>query len=45
MNNSTIMKSVEKPGRYSGGEYNQIIKDKSKVKVRWAFCFPDSYEI
>ena len=45
MNNSTIMKSVEKPGRYSGGEYNQVIKDKEKVKARWAFCFPDSYEI
>ena len=39
------MKSVTKPGRYSGGEYNQIIKDKNKVKARWAFCFPDSYEI
>ena len=45
MNNSTIMKSVTKPGRYSGGEYNQVIKDKNKVKARWAFCFPDSYEI
>ena len=45
MNNSTIMKSVTKPGRYSGGEYNQIVKDKEKVKARWAFCFPDSYEI
>ena len=45
MNNSTIMKSVSKPGRYSGGEYNQIIKDKNQVKARWAFCFPDSYEI
>ena len=45
MNNSTIMKSVSKPGRYSGGEYNQVIKDKTKVKARWAFCFPDSYEI
>lgn len=44
-NNSSIMKSVTKPGRYSGGEYNQIIKDKNKVKARWAFCFPDSYEI
>ena len=45
MNYSTILKSVEKPGRYSGGEYNQVIKDKNKVKARWAFCFPDSYEI
>ena len=44
-NRSTILKSVSKPGRYSGGEYNQIIKDKTKVKARWAFCFPDSYEI
>ncbi len=48
MNNkisSTILKSVSKPGRYSGGEYGQIIKDKSKVKARFAFCFPDTYEI
>ncbi len=44
-NNSTILKSVTKPGRYSGGEYNQIIKDKKAVKARWAFCFPDTYEI
>ncbi len=44
-NYSTILKSVQKPGRYSGGEYNQIIKDKNTVKARWAFCFPDSYEI
>ncbi len=45
MNNNSILKSVTKPGRYSGGEYNQIIKDKNKIKARWAFCFPDSYEI
>ena len=44
-NISSIMKAVTKPGRYSGGEYNQIIKDKNQVKARWAFCFPDSYEI
>ena len=44
-NKSTILKSVSKPGRYSGGEYNQILKDKRKIKARWAFCFPDSYEI
>ena len=42
---STILKSVSKPGRYSGGEYGQIIKDKSKIKARFAFCFPDTYEI
>ena len=42
---STVLKSVQKPGRYSGGEYGQIIKDKAAVKARFAFCFPDSYEI
>ena len=42
---STILKSVTKPGRYSGGEYGQIIKDKESVKARFAFCFPDTYEI
>lgn len=40
-----LLKSVTKPGRYSGGEYGQIKKDKSKIKARWAFCFPDTYEI
>ena len=44
-NNSTILKSISKPGRYAGGEYGQIIKDKSQVKARFAFCFPDTYEI
>lgn len=42
---SGILKSISKPGRYTGGEYNQIIKDKQKVDVRFAFCFPDTYEI
>ena len=41
----TILKSVLKPGRYTGGEYGQIVKDREKVKARFAFCFPDSYEI
>lgn len=40
-----ILKNVLKPGRYTGGEYGQIIKDKSKIKARFAFCFPDTYEI
>ncbi|MBQ7225255.1 MAG: TIGR03960 family B12-binding radical SAM protein [Clostridia bacterium] len=44
-NISTILKSVQKPGRYTGGEFGQIIKDKSKVDLRIAFCFPDTYEI
>ena len=42
---ASILKSVSKPGRYSGGEYGETIKDKEKVKCRWAFCFPDTYEI
>ncbi len=42
---SSVYKSVTKPGRYTGGEYNSIKKDKSKVKLRFAFCFPDTYEI
>ena len=42
---SSILKSVEKPGRYCGGEYGAVIKDRSKVKARFAFAFPDSYEI
>lgn len=44
-NISTILKSVQKPGRYTGGEFGQTIKDKSKMKLRVAFCFPDTYEI
>lgn len=40
-----FFKQVEKPGRYVGGEYGQIIKDKAAIDCRWAFCFPDTYEI
>ena len=36
---------VQKPGRYTGGEPGSIYKDKNKVDVRMAFCFPDTYEI
>ena len=42
---SSVLKSVEKPGRYMGGEYNAIIKNKENVKCRFALCFPDTYEI
>ncbi len=45
MYDTSLLRSVQKPGRYSGGEYGQIIKDKNAVKARFAFCFPDSYEI
>ena len=40
-----VLRRVQKPARYTGGEYNQIIKDKSEVDLRVAFCFPDTYEI
>ncbi len=40
-----ILPRVQKPARYTGGEFNQIIKDKTKVDLRLAFCFPDTYEI
>ena len=44
-NISSVLKSVTKPGRYIGGEYNAIKKDKAAVSCRFAFCFPDTYEI
>ena len=40
-----ILPRVQKPARYTGGEYNQILKDKTQVDLRLAFCFPDTYEI
>lgn len=40
-----ILPKVQKPARYTGGEYNQIIKSKNEVELRLAFCFPDTYEI
>ena len=40
-----VLQRVQKPARYIGGEYNQILKDKSAVDVRVAFCFPDTYEL
>ena len=40
-----ILPRVQKPARYVGGEYNAVMKDKKDVDVRFAFCFPDTYEI
>ena len=40
-----LLPHVQKPARYTGGELNSVVKDASKVKLRYAFCFPDSYEI
>ncbi len=36
---------VQKPSRYIGGESGSVIKDKESVDIRFAFCFPDTYEI
>ena len=40
-----ILCKVEKPSRYVGGELNQVIKDPKDVDIRFAFCFPDVYEV
>jgi len=41
----SLLSRVQKPGRYCGGELNSVVKDKNKVDVRFAFCFPDTYEV
>ncbi len=41
----SILLKVKNPSRYIGGELNSVIKDKNKVDVRFAFCFPDSYDV
>lgn len=40
-----LLKSVEKPSRYTGNEWNSVIKNPESVNIRFAFCFPDTYEI
>ena len=40
-----ILYRVEKPSRYVGGELNEIIKNPKDVNIRFAFCFPDVYEV
>ncbi|MCM1325517.1 MAG: TIGR03960 family B12-binding radical SAM protein [Lachnoclostridium sp.] len=40
-----ILMKIEKPARYIGHEVNSVIKDKNKVDIRFAMCFPDVYEI
>lgn len=40
-----ILQYVQKPARYVGGELNSVVKDANKVDIRYAFCFPDTYEI
>lgn len=43
--NDEILLQIEKPARYIGNEVNSVMKDPSKVDVRFAMCFPDVYEI
>ena len=40
-----ILPTVQKPARYTGGEFNEVKKDPESVRVNVAFCFPDTYEI
>ncbi|MCD7946872.1 MAG: TIGR03960 family B12-binding radical SAM protein [Oscillospiraceae bacterium] len=40
-----ILPRVQKPARYTGGEYNAVVKKREQVDVRYALCFPDTYEI
>lgn len=40
-----LLLKTQKPARYIGGEVGSVIKDKSKVDVRFAFCFPDTYDV
>ena len=40
-----VLLKVQKPGRYAGGESNRVVKDQEQVDVRFAFCFPDVYEV
>ena len=41
----SILKKVQKPARYTGGEWGQIVKNKEGLDARIVFCFPDIYEI
>ncbi len=40
-----VLPLVQKPGRYTGGELNSVVKNKEDIDIRFAFCFPDTYEI
>ena len=37
-----ILPRVQKPARYTGGEYNAVVKDRHRVDTRYALCFPDT---
>ena len=40
-----LLPTVQKPARYTGGEWGEVQKEKEQVNIRVAFCFPDTYEI
>ena len=40
-----ILLKIDKPARYIGNEVNSVMKDKEKIDIRFAMCFPDVYEI
>ncbi|GHV19404.1 B12-binding domain-containing radical SAM protein [Clostridia bacterium] len=42
---SKLLKNVQKPARYTGGELNSVVKNPADVYIRFAFCFPDLYEV
>ncbi len=43
--NDEILQKVERPARYIGNEINMVEKDLAEISVRFAFCFPDTYEV
>ena len=45
LNIDNILKNVQKPAAYTGGELNSIVKNPDEVKIRYGFCFPDNYEV
>ena len=45
LNLDPLLRLVQKPGRYTGGEPGSVVKDAAGVALRYALCFPDSYEI
>ena len=40
-----LFSQVQRPARYTGGELNSILKEKKDINLRFAFCFPDTYEV
>ena len=40
-----LLQTIQKPARYIGGEPGSIMKDKTQIKARFAFCFPANYDV